>query len=472
VVFSSHIFLFGFLAFALAFYYVTPARWQSLTLTLVSYVFYGWWNPWFLPLMLLSTVIDYLCGEAITKPGQSQRQRKVALWASIVSNLSILGFFKYAIFFAETTSWIASQWGWGVVEAPDFLTKIILPVGISFYTFQSMSYSIDLYRGDARPARNFIDFACYVSMFPQLVAGPIVRYASVADQLRERAHSVDGFVIGMTRFNYGFAKKILLANPAGSIADLCFEAGELSLTSGMAWFGVVAYAFQIYFDFSGYSDMAIGLGRMLGFKFPENFDSPYRSKSLTEFWRRWHISLSSFLRDYLYIPLGGNRKGAGRTYLNLMVVMLIGGLWHGAQWTFVIWGAVHGAGLAVERFFRVRKGFTFPRWVALPITFAVLLVTWVFFRSASLDSALAYLSAMFSFQEGTDSSATLAAVVFRPYYLFAMTVGAIVIWLVPTTQVWLKQVTAFKVVLGLILLIVSVRMMSLQGFNPFLYFQF
>ena len=472
MVFSSHIFLFGFLALALALYYATPARWKSLTLTLVSYVFYGWWNPWFLPLMLLSTVIDYACGEVIARPGQSARKRKVALWTSIVSNLSILGFFKYAIFFAETTSWVAAQWGWGVVEAPAFLSKLILPVGISFYTFQSMSYSIDLYRGDARPARNFIDFACYVSMFPQLVAGPIVRYGSVAEQLRERTHTLDGFVIGMTRFNYGFAKKILLANPAGGIADLCFEAGDASLTSGIAWFGAAAYAFQIYFDFSGYSDMAIGLGRMLGFKFPENFDSPYRSKSLTEFWRRWHISLSTFLRDYLYIPLGGNRKGAGRTYFNLMLVMLIGGLWHGAQWTFVIWGAIHGVALAVERFLRVRKGFAFPRWLALPFTFAVLLVTWVFFRSGNLDSALTYLSAMFSFQESSDSAATLAAVVFRPYHLVAMAIGAIVIWGVPTTQVWLKQVTSFKAVLGLILLVVSVRIMSLQGFNPFLYFQF
>ncbi len=472
MVFSSHIFLFGFLALALALYYATPSRWKSLTLTLVSYVFYGWWNPWFLPLMLLSTVIDYACGEVISKPGQTSRRRKVALWTSIISNLGILGFFKYAIFFAETTSWFAAQWGWGAVEAPDFLSKIILPVGISFYTFQSMSYSIDLYRGDARPARNFIDFACYVSMFPQLVAGPIVRYGSVAEQLRERTHSLDGFVTGMTRFNYGFSKKILLANPAGVIADLCFEAGEGALSSGIAWFGVTAYAFQIYFDFSGYSDMAIGLGRMLGFKFPENFDSPYRSKSLTEFWRRWHISLSSFLRDYLYIPLGGNRKGAGRTYINLMLVMLIGGLWHGAQWTFVIWGAIHGVALAAERFLRVRKGFTFPRWFALPLTFTVLLITWVFFRAADLDSALTYLSSMFSFQGTSDSAATLAAVLFRPYHLFVILAGAVVIWGVPTTQVWLRQVTGFKAVLGLILLVVSVRMMSLQGFNPFLYFQF
>lgn len=422
--------------------------------------------------MLVSTVIDFACGQVITKPGQSQKRRKAALWTSIFSNLSILGFFKYAIFFAETTSWMGAQWGWGTLEAPEFLSKIILPVGISFYTFQSMSYSIDLYRGDARPARNFIDFACYVSMFPQLVAGPIVRYGSVAEQLRERTHSLDGFVAGMTRFNYGFAKKILLANPAGQIADLCFEAGGGALSPGLAWFGVTAYAFQIYFDFSGYSDMAIGLGRMLGFKFPENFNSPYRSRSLTEFWRRWHISLSSFLRDYLYIPLGGNRKGAVRTYLNLMLVMLIGGLWHGAQWTFVIWGAIHGGGLAVERFLGKRKRVAIPRWFALPLTFGILLITWVFFRAADLDAALTYLSAMFTASPASSSAETLAAVVFRPYHLAAMAAGGLVVWLVPNSSIWLRKITSLKVFAGLVLLVISVRMMSLQGFNPFLYFQF
>ncbi|NOX98512.1 MAG: MBOAT family protein, partial [Verrucomicrobia bacterium] len=308
---------------------------KSLTLTLVSYVFYGWWNPWFMLLMLISTMIDYGCGKMISANGASQKKRKTGMILSVISNLSILIFFKYAAFGADGISTLGQWFGFGEVSAPEFLYRVILPVGISFYTFQSMSYSIDLYRGHAKPARSFIDFACYVSMFPQLVAGPIVRYGSVADQLVSREHNIAGFVGGLTRFNYGFAKKILLANPMGGIADACFNAGDGVLTAPIAWLGVIAYAFQIYFDFSAYSDMAIGLGRMFGFRFPENFNSPYRSKSITEFWRRWHISLSSFLRDYLYIPLGGNRGSSGRTYVNLMMVMLIGGLWHGAQWTFV-----------------------------------------------------------------------------------------------------------------------------------------
>ena len=222
--------------------------------------------------------------------------------------------------------------------------RVTLPLGISFYTFQSMSYSIDIYRGDAKPIRNFVDFACYVSMFPQLVAGPIIRFQEVADQLESRTHTLEKFARGVAFFSMGMAKKILLANPCGKVADLVFDAGSQATLD--AWWGVVAYSFQIYFDFSAYSDMAIGLGLMLGFVFPKNFDSPYISQSITEFWRRWHISLSTWLRDYLYIPLGGNRKGKSRTYVNLALVMLLGGLWHGAAYTFVVWGAIHGAMLA------------------------------------------------------------------------------------------------------------------------------
>ena len=223
-------------------------------------------------------------------------------------------------------------------------------------------------------------------MFPQLVAGPIVRYGSVADQLQARDHNIEGFVAGLTRFNFGFAKKILLANPMGGIADACFGAGEGVLTAPIAWLGVAAYAFQIYFDFSGYSDMAIGLGRMFGFRFPENFNSPYRSKSITEFWRRWHISLSSFLRDYLYIPLGGNRLGSGRTYVNLMLVMLIGGLWHGAQWTFVVWGAIHGGMLMLERLMGKDSFYhRLPGWLRMAVTFVIVLITWVFFRAENFE---------------------------------------------------------------------------------------
>lgn len=470
MVFSSHIFLFWFLPLALLLYYAAPRGGRSLVLTLLSYVFYGWWNPWFTLLMLASTAIDYLCGLAISAERATPRRRKAALVASIVSNLGLLGFFKYAVFFAESASRVSELFGLGAVEAPDFLTRVVLPVGISFYTFQSMSYAIDLYRGHAARARNFVDFACYVSMFPQLVAGPIVRYGTLADQLRDRPHTLPGFVAGMTRFSYGFAKKILLANPMGRIADLAFEAG--SLNGPVAWAGLLAYALQIYFDFSAYSDMAIGLGRMMGFRFPENFNSPYRATSLTEFWRRWHISLSTFLRDYLYIPLGGNRMGSWRTYGNLLFVMFVGGLWHGAQWTFVIWGGLHGLVLALERWGRGRTGFTLPRPLGWAGTTFVVLLAWVFFRSPDLAGAFAYLAALFGGGEDSAASATLAALVLAPASLLQLALGAAVAWLLPNTGQWLRRLDGWKVALGLLLLGASVRVMGLQGFNPFLYFQF
>lgn len=470
MVFSSHIFLFWFLPLALLLYYAVPVRARSLVLTLVSYIFYGWWNPWFTLLMLFSTAIDYFCGAAIAREGATPRQRKVALVASVFSNLALLGFFKYALFVSETFGKVATIFGFGEVPLPAFLSHIVLPVGISFYTFQSMSYAIDLYRGHAVRARNFTDFACYVSMFPQLVAGPIVRYGTVAEQLRERTHSLEGFVAGLTRFNYGFAKKILLANPMGRLADLAFEAG--SPGAPVAWAGILAYALQIYFDFSAYSDMAVGLGRMMGFRFPENFNSPYQSTSLTEFWRRWHISLSTFLRDYLYIPLGGNRMGSARTYLNLLLVMLIGGLWHGAQWTFVIWGGLHGLVLALERFGKNVLKISLPRPVGWTATTLVVLAGWVFFRSPDLATALDYFSALAGREGEVASSTVLAAVFFTPVNLAQLAGCTAVAWFLPNSGRWLHIVTGAKVALGIALLFVSVRVMALQGFNPFLYFQF
>jgi len=448
-------------------------RGRHLVLTLVSYIFYGWWSPWFTLLMLGSTAVDYVCGGVIARNGAGDGMRRAALWTSVVANLGALAFFKYAVFFAENANallWFGGLGGWEMLA---FLTQVVLPVGISFYTFQSMSYSIDLYRGHARPARSFVEFACYVSMFPQLVAGPIVRYGSVAEQLRARRHTVEGFVEGFTRFNFGFAKKILIANPAGNIADLCFSAGEGSLGPLAAWVGVTAFAFQIYFDFSGYSDMAIGLGRMFGFRFPENFRAPYRSTSITDFWRRWHISLSGFLRDYLYIPLGGNRRGRGRTAVNLMAVMLIGGLWHGAQWTFVIWGGIHGVMLAVERALgRDAWNSRLPGPIRVAITFVVLLVSWVFFRSESLEVALRYVGALFGGGEWSPTASLLRGMVLTPANVVVLVAAALTTWVLPGTKAFLSRITVSKVLLGMILLFVSVRAMFLQGFNPFLYFQF
>ncbi len=473
VVFSSHIFLFYFLPLSLLLYYASPRVMKHLTLTLVSYVFYGWWNPWFIFLMLASTAIDYYCGMMVSSTGASASRRKTGLMLSVVSNLAILVFFKYTTFFAYNANLLSQAAGMGPLNLPAYFYQIILPVGISFYTFQSMSYCIDLYRGHAVSARSFIDFACYVSMYPQLVAGPIVRYGSVADQLRERSHTLEGFVAGFTRFNYGFAKKILLANPMGSIADACFNAGTGTLTAPMAWLGVMAYAFQIYYDFSAYSDMAIGLGRLFGFRFPENFNSPYKSKSITEFWRRWHISLSTFLRDYLYIPLGGNRLGPARTYANLLLVMLIGGFWHGAQWTFIVWGAIHGVMLAFERLMGKDSWYAhLPNPIRVGITFVVVLVTWVFFRSENFDVAQRYLAAMSGMGGSAPTAHLLSASLLRPANWFWLAASAVFAWGLPTSAVFLEKLTPAKILGGFLLLSLSVALLYTQGFNPFLYFQF
>ena len=290
---------------------------------LASYIFYGWWNPWFIFLMLGITIVNYVGGRLIGWPGQP----KAALLGCdvrLVASLGTLGFFKYLVFFEANLNHLLAWLGAGTVR----VLAIALPIGISFYTFHALSYTIDVYRGTAPPVRSFVDFACYIALFPQLVAGPIIRYNTVADQLVYRSHTWEKFGSGVTLFVLGFGKKTLLANPMGRVADAAFDARSLSTPD--AWFGAVAYAPQIYFDFSGYSDMAIGMGRMFGFEFLKNFDSPYQAESITDFWRRWHISLITFLRDYLYIPLGGNRKGTVRTHVNLIVVMLLGGLWHGA----------------------------------------------------------------------------------------------------------------------------------------------
>ena len=473
MVFSSHIFIFYFLALILGAYYFSPGRLKHLVLTLGSYLFYAWWNPWFVLLMIASTVIDFLCGKIIFNSSPKKPQRKIGLLISIVANLSILGFFKYGNFFAENVSILARSIGLGEIILPEFFNKIILPIGISFYTFQSMSYTIDIYRKKALPAENFLTFACYVSMFPQLVAGPIVRYSDIAKQLKHRIHSAGSFIYGFTRFNYGFAKKILLANPVGEIADLCFSAGQSSLSTQAAWIGVICYAFQIYFDFSAYSDMAIGLGRMFGFTFRENFDSPYKSGSITEFWRRWHISLSSFLKDYLYIPLGGNRKGTSRTYINLIIVMFLGGLWHGAQWTFVIWGLIHGSILVIERISRRSKlGEKLPRSMKVLLTFIIILITWVFFRAENINIALNYLSKMFGAGESEQSAGILLGQVTRPMACFMMFISCFAIFIMPNTGNCLKKLTKLKVVLGLLLFVFSISVMFAQDFNPFLYFQF
>ena len=512
MVFSSHVFVFYFLPLALVGYLLLPLRGKHVFLTLASYFFYGWANPLFVVLMFVSTAIDYLAGLAQTgqfdpaawkepvpilpavSPGRPSARwwnwllvpyvvswlrldtptrtptQKWALLVSIAANLALLGFFKYFNFGLD--AWNAALTSLGQDAARwDTVLRITLPLGISFYTFQSMSYAIDVYRGDARAIRHFGDFACYVAMFPQLVAGPIIRFQDVADQLEARTCTLEKFSRGVSFFALGLGKKILLANPCGKIADTVFDAGSAAPLD--AWYGITAYAFQIYFDFSGYSDMAIGLGLMLGFVFAKNFDSPYMSRSITEFWRRWHLSLSTWLRDNLYIPLGGSRLGAVRTYVNLAITMLLGGLWHGASWNFVIWGAIHGGMLALERMaanagLRLRL----PGPLQTALTFVVVLVAWVFFRARDLPAAAAYCRTLAGLGEPQVGAGLLAGLVYRPYFLLSMVAAAVVVWGCPQTWDFTRRLTWPKAAFCTAVLLVALATMETQAFNPFIYFIF
>jgi alginate O-acetyltransferase complex protein AlgI len=468
MVFTTQIFVFYFLPLFLLVYYNLPYRWRNVWITLGSYVFYGWWQPWFAGLMLFTTALDYIWGRVITRPGATGAQRKLAVVACVVTNLTLLGFFKYFMFAAETLNEILAA-----VGAKQFtIMQVVLPIGISFYTFHSLTYIIDLYRGDASPAKSFSGFSAFVALFPDLVAGPIIRYKTLAEQLAEREHTVSRFSSGVVIFIIGFSKKILLANPCGEVADAVFNsANPLALD---AWVGALAYAFQIYFDFCGYSDMAVGLGRMLGFEFLKNFDAPYRSESITELWRRWHISLSSVLRDYLYYGLGGNRKGEGRTYFNLAVVMVVGGFWHGAKWNFIVWGAFHGFLLAFERWHGKRSFYEFlPRPGRIATTFLLMLFSWVLFRADNLTLAMNYFRSMFALSPPSNLAPLLAATIYTPYHLLILCLCAVFVFQPLQAHDWAQApVTWPRTAVVLPLFVVALMVMFAQAFNPFLYFQF
>jgi len=466
MVFSSYLFIFFFLPLALLGYYAAPKKLRHLTLTIFSYIFYGWANPWFCLLMLFNTSVDYTNGRLM---GAYPARKKLFVTISIVCDLAILGFFKYFNFGLDNYNATMAALGIPKAQYLGFF-RVVLPLGISFYTFQSMSYVIDVYRGDAKVVTNFIDYACYVSMFPQLVAGPIIRFQDVADQLRERTLTWEKFARGTAFFMLGMAKKVLLANPCGKIADTTFNTGDLSCFD--AWYGAVAYAFQIYFDFSGYSDMAIGLGLMLGFVFAKNFDSPYRSKSITEFWRRWHLSLSTWLRDYLYIPLGGNRKGSVRTYINLALVMLLGGLWHGASWNFLIWGGIHGGYLAFERAQGKESIYhKLPAILQIVITFFIVLIAWVFFRADTLPDAAQYLKCMFGGATPGQGEA-VRGLIYNPYYIVNFLLAGVTIWALPQTWDFTRRLTWPKIAWCILLFFISLIALTTQSYNPFIYFIF
>ena len=387
--FSSLPFLFGFLPITLAIYFAVPLRWRNLALLLASLVFYGWGEPVYISIMVLSILIDYTHGLLVEK---YRSRNKLARWfvaESVLLNLGLLGFFKYWDFFAANLSLIPG------VSIPTL--GLPLPIGISFFTFQTMSYTIDVYRQDAPAQRNMVSFGAYVTMFPQLVAGPIVRYKDVAAELIHRTNTASAFAAGARRFTVGLGKKVLLANSIGALwdAELAAQsAGTLTAVGG--WLGIAAFCFQIYFDFSGYSDMAIGMGQMLGFHFPENFNYPYTAASVTEFWRRWHISLTTWFREYLYIPLGGSRKGTWRTVRNIFLVWFCTGFWHGASWNFVLWGIVLLFFILLEKFC---IGSFLKKHALLSHLYLLFVIppTWVIFRITKLSDVGAYFSRLFPF---------------------------------------------------------------------------
>ena len=465
MLFNSHAFLFFFLPLALGGYYALPARWHSAWLVAASYFFYGWWNWRYCGLLLLVTSIDYLSGARVAAAPSPRAARRWLVF-SVAADLAILGFFKYYDLGATTANGLLRLFG--CTSSPVPVLHLLLPVGISFYVFQSMSYSIDIYRGQARPARSFLDFAAYVSLFPQLVAGPIVRYRDMDAQLRSRTHTSAKAAAGITLFVLGLAKKVLLADGVAPLADAAFAAP--APTFAAAWSGLLAYTLQIYFDFSGYSDMAVGLGLLLGFRFPINFDSPYKSLSITDFWRRWHISLSSWLRDYLYIPLGGNRRSPARTYFNLWLTMLLGGLWHGAAWTFFCWGAWHGLWLALERAHGKKPWFSrFPRPAQIFCTFVLVMLGWVFFRSPDFASAGRYFLGL----AGVHGLGPLPATTETPLlpWLVLLVAFAIAFFAPNSWQLSKRPTLPFAFTMGL-LFVICISVLLANASSPFLYFQF
>ena len=417
--FSSLLFLSVFFPLFVVLYWVSPRFAKNATMLTLSLAFYAWGAPWFLPVVLALGIIDFYVALSIEKR-RGQRSAKRILAGAVIMHLSVLAYFKYSNFFVTETSSILSHFG----LMPLKWASVALPIGVSFLTFEEISYVVDVYRGSANPTRSLPRYLLFLMLFPHSIAGPIFRWKDLEGQLGHRNETVDDLVEGLTRFVWGLAKKILIADAAAVTADAAFSLEPGQATFAIAWLGAIAYSIQIFYDFSGYSDMAIGLGRIAGFRFKENFRDPYISASITEFWTRWHITLSNWLRDYLYVPLGGNRRGEARTLTNVMVVFVLSGLWHGAAWTFVLWGVYHGALTVFERTGpgRLWREKT-PRFVAVPITFALAVIGWVFFRARSPTQAFGFLGAMFGFGARPPVAALLGADLLPHRSLFFLVLG-------------------------------------------------
>ena len=483
MVFSEPAFLFVFLPLLLGAYFVVPKRLRNLLLLGASLAFYAWGEKFFVAVMLTSIAFNYAIGLWVGRT-QGTGWSKVALTVGIMGDLGLLIAYKYANFLADNLNLLLSSLGLEPIE----LGPVHLPIGISFFTFQAMSYVVDVYRRNVPAQKNPIDIALYISMFPQLIAGPIVRYRDVAAQILHRTVTQDRFASGVRRFVIGLGKKVLIANTVAWPVDMIFDIPGDQLTIGLAWLGVVCYMLQIYFDFSGYSDMAIGLGRMFGFEFMENFNYPYIARSMTDFWRRWHISLSTWYRDYLYVPLGGNRCKPIRVYLNLLIVFFLCGLWHGASWSFVAWGLFHGAFLIIERAGR-NKTIKVPSVLNHLYVLIVVLVGWTLFRAETLETAITFLLAMVGLAQGTGVQYHVSMYV-DTHLMLALTAGAIGSTpILPTVINWCNrrivqeeeaarsQRTDIAIQLAgvagiAVIMLVCAMYVAASTYNPFIYFRF
>lgn len=461
MLFSSNVFLFAFLPSVLLIYYLCPKKLRNLVLLLWSLVFYGWGEPVYLFLMLATILLNYGVGAWIHARHTAGQKARWVLVLGMVLNLASLGFFKYAGFFLNQLKALVPALA--ELNSPE----IDLPIGISFYVFQSMSYIIDVYRSHAPAQKNPLTFGTYVTLFPQLIAGPIVRYSDVAQQLEARKENVADFASGVQLFLVGLGKKVLLANPMGQLWDMLqLQGGTLA-----AWVGMAAYSLQIYFDFSGYSDMARGLGRMFGFEFLENFNYPYIAKSVTDFWRRWHISLSTWFREYVYIPLGGNRKGLPRQIVNLMVVWGLTGFWHGASWNFLLWGLYYGVLLILEKTVLLKWLKKLPAFVGHAYTVVIFLLGWALFYFEDMTQLGTFFSRAFSFTAG-DAAGTNLILGYLPLLLVAA-VAATPLGANCYRKLWEKTwVDYAAIAVAALLLVLCVAALASQSYNPFIYFRF
>lgn len=466
MVFSSTIFLCVYLPLVLLGYYICPKKGRNLFLLIVSLVFYAWGEPKYVFLMIFSILVNYIFGRLMDKNRGRKKRMKLLLVLSVVIDLGLLSVFKYTDFIITNVN--------AIFGSSFDLLNIALPIGISFYTFQAMSYTIDVYRNDVRVQKNLIDFGMYITMFPQLIAGPIVRYADVQDQLAERSVTTADFSEGVMRFVVGLGKKVLLANQMGAVWSEIYALGG-DVSALMAWTGAIAYTFQIYFDFSGYSDMAIGLGRMFGFKFPENFRYPYQSVSITDFWRRWHITLSTWFKEYLYIPLGGNRCGLARQALNLLIVWSLTGFWHGAGWNFVMWGLYYFVILFIEKLFLLKALDKLPKLFRHVYALLLIVIGWVIFASDDVGVLLPYLGSMFGANGavgGMDVYTLFTKAVLLIICCIASTELPKKLFLSAAGAMNEKAAFTLKSVMTIALLALSMILLIGDSYNPFLYFRF